>query len=256
MMLIKGFLPAASLVLLLSFCSDNRADNQARKTTGGTAVDDGYLKLRLEMVDRQIRRRGVTDPRVLKAMAEVPRHLFVPPSEVGEAYEDHPLPIGYDQTISQPYIVALMTESLELGAGDRVLEIGTGSGYQAAVLSLLVKQVFSMEIVEPLGRSAAERLKELGYDNVQVRVGDGYEGWPEEAPFDAIIVTAAPDTVPQPLIDQLATGGRMVIPVGEYYQELLLAVKHHGRIERRSIASVRFVPMVGKPKKGDGREEE
>jgi len=252
-MLTKHFLPVISLVLLLSFCSDNRADNPAQKSTGGNTVDDVYLKPRLRMVAKQIRRRGVSDVRVLKAMEQVPRHLFVPPAQVGEAYDDHPLPVGYGQTISQPYIVALMTESLKLHAGDRVLEIGTGSGYQAAVLSLLVKKVYSMEIVAPLGRSAARCLKDLGFNNVDVRIGDGYLGWPDEAPFDAIMVTAAPDTVPQPLIDQLAEGGRMVIPVGEYYQELILLVKKDGRVERQSIASVRFVPMVSHPKKENGR---
>ena len=163
---------------------------------------------------------------------------------------DYPLPIGAGQTISQPYIVALMTELLDLEPGDKVLEIGTGSGYQAAVLAELVDTVFSIEIVEPLGRAAGKLLRELGYTNVNVRIGDGYKGWIEEAPFDAIIATAAPETIPLPLIDQLAEGGRLIIPVGKYYQELQLVTNTEGIIKKKNIASVRFVPMVG------GRKEE
>jgi protein-L-isoaspartate(D-aspartate) O-methyltransferase len=209
---------------------------------------DKYKAERLRMVDKQIKARGISDPAVLEAMETVPRHLFVPPGEISAAYDDTPLSIGYDQTISQPYIVALMTELLELNPNDKVLEIGTGSGYQAAVLAELVKKVYTIEIVEALGRSATERLETLGYTNVQVRIGDGYKGWPDEEPFDAIIVTAAPETIPQTLIDQLADGGRMVIPVGKYFQELILLTKRDGRIKQRSITGVRFVPMVG----GDG----
>ncbi len=203
---------------------------------------------REKMVDRQIEKRGIENPRVLQALRDVKRHLFVPPDEVSEAYDDHPLPIGHGQTISQPYIVALMTESIEPKSTDRVLEIGTGSGYQAAVLSKLVAEVYSIEIVEPLGREAEKRLKNLGYDNVTVRIGDGYKGWPEHAPFDAIVVTAAPPEVPQALVDQLAEGGRMVVPVGTSFQELLLIEKTNGKISKRVITAVRFVPMVkGKP---------
>ena len=200
---------------------------------------------RERMVERQIERRGIENPRVLQALREVKRHLFVPPDEVSEAYEDHPLPIGHGQTISQPYIVALMTESIDPRASDRVLEIGTGSGYQAAVLSKVVKSVYSIEIVEALGREAQKRLKDLGYENVTVRIGDGYQGWPEAAPFDAIVVTAAPPEVPQALVDQLAEGGRMVVPVGTAFQELLLIEKKKGgEVTKRVITAVRFVPMV------------
>jgi protein-L-isoaspartate(D-aspartate) O-methyltransferase len=167
---------------------------------------------------------------------------------VNQAYEDYPLYIGNGQTISQPYIVALMTEILELDPEDRVLEIGTGSGYQAAVLGELVDSVFTIEIIEELGQTAAGRLKRLGYDNVYVRVGDGYKGWPGKAPFDAVIVTAAPETVPQALVDQLADGGRMVLPVGTGVQELVLIEKKDGKVVKRDITSVRFVPMVhGRP---------
>jgi protein-L-isoaspartate(D-aspartate) O-methyltransferase len=224
------------------------------KPLGENDVDDRYQKARIRMVETQIRSRGVSDPRVLEAMEKIPRHRFVPGNQISGAYDDHPLPIGYGQTISQPYIVALMTECLKLESDDQVLEVGTGSGYQAAILSLLVKKVFSIEIIEPLGLSAKQRLKDLGYSNVEVRIGDGYRGWPEEAPFDAIIVTAAPETIPQPLIDQLANGGRMVIPVGAYYQELILLSKIDGKVEERSIASVRFVPMVSEPDKGNNED--
>jgi protein-L-isoaspartate(D-aspartate) O-methyltransferase len=203
---------------------------------------------RREMVEEQIEQRGIENPRVLQAMRDVKRHLFVPPASRDDAYQDYPLAIGHGQTISQPYIVALMTEAIAPQPGDRVLEIGTGSGYQAAVLSLLVREVYSIEIVEPLGTAAAARLEELGYDNVQVRIGDGYRGWPDQAPFDAIVVTAAPPEVPQALVDQLADGGRMVVPVGTSYQELLVIEKKDGKVTKRALAPVRFVPMVkGKP---------
>jgi protein-L-isoaspartate(D-aspartate) O-methyltransferase len=205
---------------------------------------DTMADKRMKMVDIQIRSRDVRDARVLHAMETVPRHEFVPKGSINQAYDDHPLHIGHGQTISQPYIVALMSEVLELEREDRVLEIGTGSGYQAAVLAELVDQVYSIEIVEELGREAAERLSRLGYDNVQVRIGDGYKGWPDEAPFDAVIVTAAPETVPQALVDQLAEGGRMVLPVGVGVQELLLIEKKNGKAVERHITSVRFVPMV------------
>lgn len=201
---------------------------------------------RHEMVERQLRGRDITDPRVLEAMATVPRHLFVPPSQAAWAYQDGPLPIGHGQTISQPYIVALMTQLARPRPTARVLDIGTGSGYQAAVLAELVDQVYSIEIVEPLGLAARQRLKELGYDNVEVRVGDGYRGWPEKAPFDAIIVAAAPPEIPQPLIAQLAPGGRLVIPVGRYWQELMVVEKDAvGRTRQWSVTPVAFVPMTG-----------
>ncbi len=197
------------------------------------------------MVRRQIEARGVRDTRVLAAMRSVPRHELVPADVRGRAYADHPLPIGHRQTISQPYIVALMTELLAPEPGDKVLEIGTGSGYQAAVLSLLVERVFSIEIVEPLARRAAADLERLGYANVTVIAGDGYRGLPDQAPFDGIIVTAAPPYVPQPLVEQLAVGGRMVIPVGEDYQELKLLEKTARRVVTRRVLAVRFVPMTG-----------
>ena len=202
--------------------------------------------LRNAMVQSQLAARGIADTAVLRAMRSVPRHLFVPPGEREHAYEDRPLPIGYDQTISQPYIVGLMTQLIGPRRALRVLEIGTGSGYQAAVLAAIVDTVYTIEIVQPLADAAARRLKGLGYPNVVVRWGDGYNGWKEKAPFDAIVVTAAPDHVPQPLIDQLAEGGRMVIPMGDVYgiQDLLLIRKVDGKITRENIAPVRFVPLI------------
>jgi protein-L-isoaspartate(D-aspartate) O-methyltransferase len=192
------------------------------------------------------------DPRVMEVMARVPRHEFVPPVVQARAYEDGPLPIGHSQTISQPFIVALMTHLAEPAKSHRVLEIGTGSGYQAAVLAELVASVYTIEIVEPLGLEARDRLKRLGYGNVDVRIGDGYKGWPEHAPFDSIIVTCGADTVPPPLIEQLKPGGRMVIPVGpaDAVQELtLLQKKADGSIETRAVIPVRFVPLTREPKK-------
>jgi protein-L-isoaspartate(D-aspartate) O-methyltransferase len=196
------------------------------------------------MVTEQIEARGVRDPRVLEAMRKVPRHEFVPREQRPYAYADHPLPIGHQQTISQPYIVAAMTELAQVRPGARVLEIGTGSGYQAAVLAELGAEVYSIEIVEPLARSAAATLERLGY-RVQVRAGDGYQGWPEHAPFEAIVVTAAPPRIPEPLKQQLAEGGRLVIPVGDFYQELVVLTRRGGELERRSVFPVRFVPMTG-----------
>jgi protein-L-isoaspartate(D-aspartate) O-methyltransferase len=197
------------------------------------------------MVTEQIQGRDVADRRVLAAMRKVPRHRFVPEQLRPEAYDDHPLPIGEGQTISQPYIVGIMSELLKLSGSERVLEVGTGSGYQAAVLAELAKEVFSIEILEPLARRAGATLQELGYSGITVRAGDGYVGWPEAAPFDAIIVTAAPDHIPQPLVDQLKIGGRLVIPVGEYYQELLQCVKTPQDLPCKTIIPVRFVPLTG-----------
>jgi protein-L-isoaspartate(D-aspartate) O-methyltransferase len=205
-----------------------------------------FATARQRMVEEQLRSRDVVDSRVLEVMGRVPRERFVPAAERKHAYEDHPLPIGLGQTISQPYIVALMTQLADPQPNDRALEVGVGSGYQSAVLAVLCKEVCGVEILEPLAKAATERLAELGCKNVVVRCGDGHQGWPELAPFDVILVTAAPDRVPQPLLDQLAAGGRLVIPVGSYYQELLLIEKHaDGTIHRRSIAPVRFVPMTG-----------
>lgn len=198
------------------------------------------------MVRDQIEARGIEDPRVLAALRAVPRHRFVPDAVSGRAYADTPLSIGYEQTISQPYIVAFMSEALRLGPGEKVLEVGTGSGYQAAILAELGVEVYTIEIVEPLARRARATLRELGYDDVQVRGGDGYRGWPEHAPFDAIIITAAPDHVPQPLIDQLAPGGRMILPVGgRGRQELVRLRKSDEGIARERMLPVRFVPMTG-----------
>jgi protein-L-isoaspartate(D-aspartate) O-methyltransferase len=204
-----------------------------------------FAALRGRMVVEQIEARNVTDPRVLAAMLTVPRHRFVPERLRREAYDDNPLPIGEGQTISQPYIVALMSELLQLTGAERVLEVGNGSGYQAAVLAELAKEVYSIEILEPLARRAAATLRELGYAGVVVRAGDGYLGWPEAAPFDAIIVTAAPDHIPQPLVDQLKVGGRLVIPVGAFSQELLQCMKTPTGLLRRDIIPVRFVPLTG-----------
>jgi protein-L-isoaspartate(D-aspartate) O-methyltransferase len=199
------------------------------------------------MVSTQLAARDVSDPRVLDAMRRVERHRFVPASARDAAYGDHPLPIGHGQTISQPYVVGLMTQLARVRPGARVLEIGTGSGYQAAVLALLAKEVYSIEIVEPLAKEAAARLKALGYANVEVLAGDGYRGWPEHAPFDAILVTAAPPEIPRPLIEQLATGGRLVAPVGEEggVQELVVLERTPEGLKRWSVAPVRFVPMTG-----------
>ncbi len=205
---------------------------------------DRDARARQEMVERQISARGVKDERVLSALRRIPRHLFVPDAQRSEAYADHPLPIGSGQTISQPYIVAFMTEQLQLTGKEKVLEIGTGSGYQTAVLSALAAKVYSIEIRPELADEARRRLKEFGAPNVEVRTGDGYAGWPEEAPFDAIIVTAAPEKVPPPLLAQLAPGGRMVIPVGGFYQELKVIERTDQGLRERSVLPVRFVPFV------------
>jgi len=199
---------------------------------------------RQKMVDEQIIRRGVDDESVIKAMRKVERHLFVPQHERLMAYGDHPLPIGFDQTISQPYIVAYMTQMARLTPEDKVLEIGTGSGYQAAILAEIVKEVYTIEIVKGLAETAEQRLKDMGYKNIFVKWGDGYEGWPEHAPYDAIIVTAAPDEVPQKLVEQLSVGGRMVVPLGSVFQELYLITKTKEGIIKKSLIPVRFVPMV------------
>jgi protein-L-isoaspartate(D-aspartate) O-methyltransferase len=207
---------------------------------------DDSLERRLDMVESQIQRRGVTDVRVLDAMRTVPRERFVPEDAAGRAYDDTPLSIGSGQTISQPYIVGYMTEALEVRPMDRVLEIGTGSGYQAAVLGLLAREVYTVEIVPELAAEASAILRELGYSNVTVREGDGYAGWPEHAPFDRIMVTAAPDEIPQPLIDQLAPGGRLVIPVGAQgeTQWMTIVEKTAGGVAERRTIPVQFVPFT------------
>ncbi|GAB4142382.1 MAG: protein-L-isoaspartate(D-aspartate) O-methyltransferase [Planctomycetota bacterium] len=229
---------AGSILLpLVTSCSETAAGEERRAE-------------REAMVREQIEARGIRDPEVLAAMRDVPRHEFVPVAMRSRAYADSPLSIGYGQTISQPYIVAFMTEALGLHPGERVLEIGTGSGYQAAVLARLGCEVYSIEIVEPLAERAAETLRALGFD-VHVRAGDGYRGWPEQAPFDAVIVTAAPGHVPEPLVEQLRPGGRMILPVGEADQELVLIEKTERGTRRRSLMPVRFVPLTGEAERRD-----
>lgn len=230
----------AALALILGACEPERAQPPAPSETALAAA-------RMNMVREQLAARGLRDARVLAAMGRVPRHAFVSPEQASLAYEDTPLPIGYGQTISQPFIVALMTLAVDPKPRDRVLEIGTGSGYQAAVLSGLVAEVYSVEIVEPLARRAEAALRRQGRANVHVRAGDGYGGWPQAAPFDAILVTCAPDHIPQPLVDQLKVGGRMIIPVGPAWeaQELVLLRKTPRGLERQRVLPVRFVPMVG-----------
>lgn len=215
---------------------------------GGTpAADDSesWAKARAEMVRTQIAARGVKDANVLNAMRAVPRHLFVPAEVRAQAYADHPLPIGEGQTISQPYIVGLMSELLGVQPGDRVLEIGTGSGYQAAVLAAMGCEVYTIEIRPTLAAEAQKRLNDLGARQVHVRSGDGYQGWPEAAPFAGIIVTAAPDRIPEPLLEQLAVGGSMVIPVGSFYQQLKVITRTASGFSERDVIPVRFVPMTG-----------
>jgi len=224
--------------------------------TATPSLEDEFTRQRHEMVERTMRARDITDEKVLAVMEKVPRHKFVLPEYLDDAYADHPLPIGFGQTISQPYIVALMTQLLQLRPGDKVLEIGTGSGYQAAVLAELVDQVYTIEIIPELARSAEERLRRLGYSDVHVRQGDGYYGWPEEAPFDAIIVTAAPDHMPQPLVQQLKDGGRLVVPIGPPggYQTLWQVIKQGEELEANNIAGVLFVPLVGAGQRGSSSE--
>ncbi len=229
---------AVSVVLLT--CSYQRSE------------EDPYLAARQRMITEDIQRRGIDDRRVLQAMLKVERHLFVPESYRPMAYADRPLPIGEGQTISQPYIVALMTYHLHLTPEDRVLEIGTGSGYQAAVLAELAKEVYSLEIIEQLARTAQERLQALGYKNVWVKYGDGFYGWPEHAPYDAIMITCATPTIPERLVGQLKEGGRMIVPLGNepFIQSLTLITKREGKIERQPLEDVVFVPMTGEIGKG------
>jgi protein-L-isoaspartate(D-aspartate) O-methyltransferase len=214
-----------------------------------TPRPDDFALARQRLVE-VIRGGGVTDSRVLAALDAVPRHLFVPEGERQAAYEDRPLPIGSGQTISQPSMVALMTQLLEIRPGDRILEVGTGSGYQAAVLSRLAGEVYSIEIVKPLGDRARRTLTGLGYRNIHLRIGDGYKGWPSAAPFDGIIVTAAPPRIPEPLLQQLKTGGKLVIPVGDTLQDLYVLTKRRdGGFDRRRVLPVLFVPMTGEAQK-------
>ena len=237
-MIKKILIISIGIIIVLGLLSMTRTNQPG-------SLDDEFGKARQRMVEIQIKRRGIQDERVLNAMRHVPRHEFVPDGLKRSAYTDQPLPIGHNQTISQPYIVAYMTEALELQPKDRVLEIGTGSGYQAAVLSVIADTVFSIEIVEPLAKQAQKTLTRLGYQNVLCKVGDGYKGWPEKAPFDAIIITAAPPRIPEPLVAQMSEGGRMILPVGEWYQELVLITKKHGKLIKKQLLPVRFVPMTG-----------
>jgi protein-L-isoaspartate(D-aspartate) O-methyltransferase len=222
----------------------------ALTTFGCSPPGDGeqaaLVRAREDMVATQIAARGVRDPKTLAAMRKVPRHLFVPSAAVSQAYEDYPLPIGHGQTISQPYIVGFMTEALGLKGGETVLEVGTGSGYQAAVLAEIAARVHTIEIVAPLAEEAGARLQRLGYANVEVRAGDGYQGWPEAAPFDAIMLTAAAPRIPEPLKQQLKDGGRLILPVGDDWQELVLVTRRGDRFEEKRVLPVRFVPMTGK----------
>ncbi|HMB54352.1 MAG TPA: protein-L-isoaspartate(D-aspartate) O-methyltransferase [Thermoanaerobaculia bacterium] len=257
-----GLLAAALLLVVAVACSST---GEGERRTGSASADvmtgtDAWAPVRHNMVERQIRARGLDDQAVLDAMEKVPRHLFVPRPLHRFAYADRPLPIGDGQTISQPYVVALMSDLLELDADDRVLEVGTGSGYHAAVMAQLAAEVYSIEILPSLAVGAETVLSRLGYDNVRVRVGDGYCGWPELAPFDAVILTAAPPSIPRPLLDQLAVGGRLVAPVGEEgaRQELLLIVRQPDGYTQKRVSYVHFVPMTGQaerrftPQDGDG----
>jgi len=214
-------------------------------------ASDPYIQKRAQMVQKDIQGRGVKDPKVLEAMEKIPRHLFVDESFKEEAYADHPLPIGEGQTISQPYVVALMSEALRLRPEDRVLEVGTGSGYQAAVLAEIVKEVYTIEIRKPLAESASKRLQELGYKNIHIRCADGYFGWEEVAPFDAIIVTAASNHIPPALLKQLKEGGRLIIPVGSttFHQTLTLVTKEKGDLQVEQLGGVIFVPLIGEVEK-------
>ena len=245
--------PLHMLALLAVACSGGgNGSGTSPKSTSRPPDTDAFAQARERMVDAQLRARDIDDARVLRAMRAVPRHAFVPEPLRDRAYEDAPLPIEAEQTISQPYIVALMTQLATVAPGNKVLEVGTGSGYQAAVLAELGARVFSIEIVEELAKSADARLRALGYA-VSVRHGDGYAGWPSEAPFDAIVVTAAPPAVPEPLEQQLAIGGRLVVPVGEGSQELLLITRSEQGYRRQRVLPVRFVPMTGKAQEQTAR---
>jgi protein-L-isoaspartate(D-aspartate) O-methyltransferase len=214
--------------------------------TGNRAATETYEEARKRMVEAQIKARGIEDDRVIQAMLDVPRHKFIPEGYRHYAYHDFPVPIGEGQTISQPYIVALMTEELSLSTADRVLEVGTGSGYQAAVLAEIVREVYTVEIIESLAQEAEERLRGLGYTNIKVKAGDGYEGWEEYAPYDRVIVTCAPTDIPQPLIDQMKEGGIMVIPVGSAgFQYLYRVKKYMGEPQTERVIPVSFVPLTG-----------
>ena len=228
------------------FCVLSGAGCRQQAESQITSEKDPFLAQRESMVKRQLAGRDIVDQQVLRVMRKVPRHRFVPDKYREYAYADHPLPIGEEQTISQPYIVAYMTQALGLEPEDRVLEIGTGSGYQAAVLAELVAEVYTIEIIPSLAARADSLLRALGYENIRVRAGDGYLGWPEAAPFDAVMVTAAPDHIPEPLVEQLGEGGQLILPVGDEYQELVRLTRKDDGNRIESLLPVRFVPMTGK----------
>jgi protein-L-isoaspartate(D-aspartate) O-methyltransferase len=249
---VKRLRTTLPVCLLLTFCVGAtcvtpREAQDARAQADATGAANEHRRERRRMVDEQIRARGIEKGSVLKALEKVPRHLFVPEQLRHLAYADRPLPIGLEQTISQPAIVAYMTEAADISKREKVLEIGTGSGYQAAILGEVAGEVYTIEIIPELAERARLVLAELGYKNVFVRAGNGYLGWPEQAPFDAIVVTAAPDQIPQALIDQLAVGGKMVIPVGTGDQEMVIVEKGRKGVTKRKTIPVRFVPMTGKP---------
>lgn len=242
-------------VVVLQCGSPTTGVQGGTKTTERRVEDSpAQREERERMVRAQIEARGVHDAHVLQALRKIPRHLFVPRELQSYAYADVPLPIGYGQAITQPYVVAFMSEALELKPQDKVLEIGTGSGYQAAVLAQLAREVCSIEIIEPLAQEARERLERLGYTNVRVRAGDGYRGWPDAAPFDAIVVTAAPDHVPPGLFDQLRLGGRLVLPLGRFEQELVRIRRTPQGMRQETLLPVRFVPMLGEAQKVGSRK--
>lgn len=251
----KNIVLLIGLSLLAAFACKDIDEKRSVHETYTTDAQDAFAVQRNTMVNQQIAARGITDERVLRVLNKVPRHKFVPEELLEHAYRDYPLPIGEDQTISQPYIVALMTELLDLNGEETVLEIGTGSGYQAAVLAELTKEVYTIEIIQSLADKARAILDSLDYDNIYVISGDGYNGLPDKAPFDCIIVTAAPREIPQPLLDQLKSGGRMVIPVGEIEQDLLLIEKSPDGILTQAVIPVRFVPMTGKAMERETEEE-
>ena len=243
----RRLLKMLSALVLILLCSCHSCNHRPPPRTPAPepGLSDPYAALREEMVRDQIEARGINDPKVLKAMRTVPRQEFIPEAGRSQAYGDHPVPIGYGQTISQPYIVAFMTEALKLKGPEKVLEIGTGSGYQAAILAEIAPEVYSIEILCELLKFGRQNLDRLGYQRVITRCADGYQGWPEHAPFDAIMVTAAPDHVPEPLVDQLKVGGRLILPVGAFFQELVLITKTETGIAKHSLLPVRFVPMTG-----------
>jgi protein-L-isoaspartate(D-aspartate) O-methyltransferase len=255
LVIVPAILAAAAILAVIGVLwarsGSPRISGPGQTPTGAPSVlppaKEVFSDLRVDMVSQQIEGRGVKDQAVLDVMRRVPRDRFVPADLVSTAYEDHPLPIGYGQTISQPYIVALMTEALMIKPGDRILEIGTGSGYQAAILAELGAEVYSVEIVPELEQQAAERLRGMGYEKIRVRNGDGYFGWQDHAPYDAIIVTAAPDHLPQPLISQLREGGRLIVPIGSpgAVQTLWLFEKIEGEVKASNLGEVRFVPLTG-----------